>query len=101
MVKHGTYGSADLYQMHAYAHRYGCRRVVLLYPWAAGAVERDFELLASSGEPSGVVLGIRFVNLSRDLYREADRAALADELEGLLREGLGQPAAGPVAEVVA
>ncbi len=81
--------AADLYQLYAYTARYGCERAVLLYPEMVGCVGRDFELLDMEGRPSGTTVGMRFVNLSRNLYYKGERVFLAEELEQLVRQGLG------------
>lgn len=93
----GGVGDADLYQLHAYTRRYGCPRSVLLYPYIPGLEERTFEVLDHDGTPRERI-AIRHVRLHRDLHKEGERAALADELERIVREGLaGDGAAGSAA----
>lgn len=86
----GGVGEGDLYQLYAYARRYGCQGSVLLYPFTAGLEPRDFQVLDAAGE-RGERVAIRQVRLHRNLHLEAERAALADELETIVREGLQLP----------
>lgn len=89
----GGVADTDLYQLYAYTRRYGCARSVLLYPFTAGLEPRDFDILDAAGEP-GERVAIRQVRLHRNLHHESERVALADELEAILREGLGLDGAG-------
>ena len=82
----GGVAAADLYQLFAYLHRYGCHRSVLLYPRASGISPRDFQVIDRHDGPSGEQVAVRFVDLNRDLHREAERSLLADELHELLTE---------------
>ena len=97
----GGVSAADLYQLHAYTTRYGCNRAVLLYPEVDGCARKDFELLGPGGAVSNTVVCVRFVNVNRNLHVGAGRAALADELEALLLEGLGLPGSCAATEGVA
>lgn len=81
-------GAADLYQMFAYTRRYAVNRSVLLFPWVAGSVERDFHVLGPADAPEGSQISVRFVDLRRNLRRKADRAALADDLAAVLTRTL-------------
>jgi 5-methylcytosine-specific restriction enzyme subunit McrC len=78
----------DLFQLYAYLHRYECASALLLYPHVDGVAESDF---AAAGAPGAMirVLSVRLLRLSENLASAAGRAALADRLEGLLREGFG------------
>ena len=88
----GGVAEADLYQLYAYTRRYGCERSVLLYPHTTGLVPRDFDVLDADGHRCGCV-AVRQVRLHRNFHQETERAALADELEDVVREGLGLGAA--------
>lgn len=77
----GGVGTNDLYQLYAYTRRYKCRRSVLLYPQVNGAKCRDFAIVDTSKQ-----VGVRFVNLRRDLRKERDD--LACELTYIVKEGI-------------
>lgn len=94
----GGVAEADLYQLYAYTRRYGCERSVLLYPHMKGLVPRDFDVLDAEGRRQERV-AVRQVHLHRNLHREAERAALADELETIVREGLGLDEAARVESI--
>lgn len=83
----------DLYQLYAYLHRYDCERAYLLYPEAGETRQRDLQALSGSrGEGKGTV-GVRFVDLRHRLWTNEGRAALARQLDALVREGFGMTAA--------
>jgi len=87
---------SDLYQLYAYVHRYECRLAFLLYPRVAGVAPRDLQALTrQAGDHLGTV-GVRFVDLNRKLWTREGKAALADELEAIVREGLNLTEAAPV-----
>ncbi len=73
----------DLYQLFAYAQRYGCPHNVLLYPKVQGSRSEDYVIPGRNRQDSGAICA-RFVDLDRDLQR--DRAALTDELRHTLSE---------------
>jgi 5-methylcytosine-specific restriction enzyme subunit McrC len=86
---------ADAYQMYAYARRYDCPRVVLLYP-ASLTVDSSTEgptprvrrfatpcSVPGVAEP-GPWLEVRTVNLGRDLNLPSERNSLRDELGAML-----------------
>ena len=77
----------DLYQLYAYTRRYECRHSVLLYPYVLGAKCRDFDIVNTSG-PTGEQVGVRFVNLRRDLHKRSERDALACEFTHIVKEGI-------------
>lgn len=77
----------DLYQLYAYLHRYDCQRAFLLYPKAAGVQMRDLGARGRNDSHAGTV-GVRFVDLNRKLWTREGKAALADELANIVREGL-------------
>jgi 5-methylcytosine-specific restriction enzyme subunit McrC len=95
----GGVGDADLYQLYAYTRRYGCKRSVLLYPFVSGLEPREFGVLDANGWLSGERVSVRHVQLHRDLQQAAERQALTDELEAILREGLELPEAEDAAAV--
>lgn len=77
----------DLYQLYAYLHRYECQRAYLLYP-KTGGLPRDLHALARhAGDHVGTV-GVRFVDLHRNLWTREGKTALANELAAIVREGL-------------
>jgi 5-methylcytosine-specific restriction enzyme subunit McrC len=86
--KQAGLGAADLYQMFAYTRRYDVARSVLLFPWVAGSVERDFHVMGPGDTREGSRICVRFVDLRRSLRRTADREALADDLAEVLRRTL-------------
>lgn len=86
--KQAGLGAADLYQMFAYTRRYGVSRSVLLFPWVGGSVERDFHVMGPGNTKEGSQICVRFVDLRRSLRHTADREALAQDLDGLLRRTL-------------
>ena len=79
----GGVGIDDLYQLYAYTRRYKCRRSVLLYPHVLGAKCRDFDIVDTCDQ-----VGVRFVNLRRELHKRSDRDALACELTHIVKEGI-------------
>lgn len=94
----GGVSNSDLYQLLAYAQRFGCAQSVLLYPAVPGVFRRDFHALDDRHERSGRRVSARFVNVNRDLCSEHERRALAEELRVLVCEGIGQAMAGESAE---
>jgi len=74
---------SDFYQMHAYAHRYSCRRVILLYPQINGAEKSKacFKL-----ERSDHIVEVASVNLCVDLGVKTERQKLVDELRTLFSQ---------------
>lgn len=74
----------DFYQMHAYAHRYDCKRVLLLYPQiadASGPVRACFRL-----EGCEHSVEVSSINLCVDLSRKSDRQKLITELKKCLSQ---------------
>jgi 5-methylcytosine-specific restriction enzyme subunit McrC len=80
----------DLYQLYAYAQRYGCRHNLLLYPNAPHARPEDLIAPAGPGQRESLI-GLRFIELRREL--RAHRRDLEDELLALL--GAALPAITP------
>jgi len=73
--------SPDFYQMYAYARRYQCQRVVLLYPQLDTSVSERFSVL----DNCGIVIEAHSVNLNIDIGSDNGRKVLA----GKLREIIG------------
>lgn len=93
--------AGDLYQLHAYTHRYGCRRSVLLFPATSETEPRDLEILDEAGRRSGRQVLVGFADVRRNLGSRLVRDQLADELETLVRRGLGIGEAGDALALVA
>ncbi|MEP0858840.1 hypothetical protein [Trichocoleus sp. DQ-U1] len=73
---------SDFYQMHAYAHRYQCPRVLLLYPQTADIpqpLQAEFSL-----EDSERVIVAATVDLRGDLSKSQERAKLTTRLKTIL-----------------
>ena len=83
----GKVGRNDLYQIYAYTKRYECQRSVLLYPQVLEAEGLDYDIMGTDGATDEQV-GVRFVNLRRNLYERLERDALACELTHIVKEGL-------------
>lgn len=71
---------ADMYQMYAYAQRYQCCDVLLLYPKVAGVEEKVY--LLEDDECRRIRIG--FVDVSLDLGTSAGVHALRHELQRLI-----------------
>lgn len=97
----GRMAPEDLYQLHAYTRRFGCARSALLYPSVPGARSADYDVLAADGAGSGEVVGLRLLDLRRDLRSSVERGALADALAELVSWGLGKDAPTAVSESAA
>ena len=67
-------GAGDLYQLYAYAKRYGCPNNVLLYPRVPGVTPKSLTLDADADKQ----VRIEMVDLGRDLWKEKE--ALIAEL---------------------
>lgn len=94
--KSGRIGTADLYQLYAYADRFDACRSLLLYPLLPKSKEQNFDLLDPSDALTGKQLGVRFLNLHRNLGLAAERQALAVELTELIETSLApEPEAVP------
>lgn len=74
--------SADFYQMHAYAHRYNCPRVVLLYPQTAGMAKPEFRPFVLEG--GGATIEAATVDLRIDLSGGRGRDTLIKELKNIM-----------------
>ena len=70
---------ADFYQMHAYAHRYACSRVVLLYPQTAGATGATRACFKLEG--CSHTVEVSTVNLNANLNSKVGRQKLIAELK--------------------
>lgn len=86
----GNVSSGDLYQLYAYTHRYDCHQSILLYPQVPGVVEQDYRLVGSHDQLTDSKVGVRLVNLHRNLHADQERIALADELENLILTGFAE-----------
>lgn len=76
----------DFYQMHAYAHRYECPRVILLYPQTVDMPEplmRSFVI-----ERTNEVIEAATVDLRVDMRSKQAQRQLAQELKGILKGAL-------------
>jgi 5-methylcytosine-specific restriction enzyme subunit McrC len=76
---------SDFYQMHAYAHRYNCSHIILLYPQTAETLEplcASFKLADCDK-----IIRAATVNLQINLARKSDRQLLVNELKGLITKG--------------
>ena len=74
---------ADFYQMHAYAHRYDCARVVLLYPQMAetkGPLRVSFPLYSE-----GKIIEAATVDLRMEMRNKQSRQKLVEELKRILK----------------
>jgi 5-methylcytosine-specific restriction enzyme subunit McrC len=91
----GGVSIGDLYQLYAYTRRYGCMHSILLYPHVPGMTARDFAILDHTDARSGERVGVRFVNLHRDLHLESERRQLADELTRLILDSFAPCGAVP------
>lgn len=69
---------ADMYQMYAYAHRYDCNEVVLLYPDTGKISSKTYQLLGQEEKRIRVAV----VNMYRDLRKE--KKAFLEEMSELL-----------------
>lgn len=83
--------AADLYQLYAYSHRYDAHRSLLLYPRLPESVVRDFDLVDPSESPTGRQLGVRFLDLHRNLGLSSERNVLANELKDLIDSAFQAP----------
>lgn len=70
---------ADIYQLFAYANRYGCPNNILLFPLVAGVSSKSYRL---DGEESKRRLRVEFLDLGFDLRRHRPR--LVDNLRRIL-----------------
>jgi 5-methylcytosine-specific restriction enzyme subunit McrC len=86
--KYGV-SQSDAYQMYAYAMKYDCERVILLYPQhlEGKTAENDF------GLGSGKTLEIRTVDICRDLKEDSmkpnEENSFRNELKNILNNKIG------------
>jgi 5-methylcytosine-specific restriction enzyme subunit McrC len=73
---------ADFYQMHAYARRYDCNRVLLLYPQVVGMIQPLRTRFDVEGAAISIVAAT--VDLRIDLSRLQGRELLTEELRDIL-----------------
>ncbi len=88
-LRNNGLSDGDLYQLYAYAQRYGCGQSMLLYPQVPDVKKRDLHILDELHQVSGRRVSVRFVNVNRNLHKESERVKLTADLELLIREGLG------------
>lgn len=69
----------DLLQMHAYLHRYGCRRSVVLYPQTADMTESLLRRISLLGGDK--VITIATIDLQSDLWKTESQQRLIGELK--------------------
>ena len=74
---------ADFYQMHAYAHRYDCPRVLLLYPQMEGTSQPLRECFPLHSEKK--VIEAATVDLRLDMRDKRSRQHLVSELKTILK----------------
>jgi 5-methylcytosine-specific restriction enzyme subunit McrC len=75
---------ADIYQLHAYAHRFGASRVILLYPSAAPEPMREVQFLTEHGIPHACPLVIATTPLHGQLSSTNGRASCVSAIEKAL-----------------
>lgn len=75
----------DFYQMYAYAQRYDCSRVLLLYPQNAALAQPLYTEFTLRG--SDKVIAAATVDVRRDLHKWEERKALAIEINKRLERG--------------
>ena len=75
---------SDFYQMHAYAHRFKCEHIILLYPQTADSkpVDECFKLADCNK-----VIRVATVNLQVNLARKSGRDMMVNELKNLFTKG--------------
>lgn len=73
---------SDFYQMYAYARRYNCPHVVLLYPQTAGSNSQSRSFSLHDG---GSIMAAT-VDLTGDLWRAEGREELVNDLHSILTE---------------
>lgn len=76
---------ADFYQMFAYARRYACQHVILIYPQTADmkqGIHRQFTLQGEVGHH----ISAATIDLRHDLGSRRSREALATELSSILSQ---------------
>ncbi len=76
----------DFYQMYAYAHRYRCPRVLLLYPQTAETLEllrKNFMLTEGVS-----TITVASLDVCRDLDKRSRREDLARELNDIMKQAV-------------
>lgn len=75
---------SDFYQMHAYAHRYNCEKIILLYPQdidSGKPFRKQFNLTGTA-----ITIETASVNMQINLSSKNDRQNLIEELKEILGE---------------
>ena len=75
---------ADFYQMYAYAKRYKCPNVLLIYPQVVGMSE-----LKAKFEIEGGTITAATIDLCGDLSKQSERDKLVERLRGLFAGSQG------------
>jgi 5-methylcytosine-specific restriction enzyme subunit McrC len=78
---------ADFYQMHAYARRYDCPRVVLIYPHPFGSAVTIATRFHLNPEPHGLV-DVVGIDLRLDLGSTAGVRRLTDQFRSVICTGV-------------
>ena len=79
---------ADFYQMHAYAARYECPRVILLYPQTAEHPQPLHHMfrLQTGRAVVPAVIEVHTIDLRRDLGNSSERARLIEQFKNIFVE---------------
>ncbi len=75
---------ADFYQMYAYAQRYKCANVLLIYPQVEGMTE-----LSARFDIEGRTITAATIDLCGDLSKQGERDKLLERLRGLFADSQG------------
>jgi 5-methylcytosine-specific restriction enzyme subunit McrC len=75
---------ADFYQMYAYAQRYKCPNVLLIYPQVVGMSE-----LKAKFKIEGGTITAATIDLCGDLSKQSERDKLVERLRGLFADSQG------------
>ena len=75
---------ADFYQMYAYAQRYKCANVLLIYPQVEGMTE-----LSARFDIEGRTITAATIDLCGDLSKQVERDKLLERLRGLFADSQG------------
>lgn len=78
---------SDIYQMFAYAKKFGCDKIVLLYPWDENLRDKSSgtDILEVYSFDNNSKLYIATVNLKRDLRNKNELEKLKMEFENLIK----------------
>lgn len=76
----------DFYQMFAYAHRYDCPRILMLYPQTADMPTAFYQEYALKGTV-GKTVAVATIDIRQDLSKAEGRSRLVDELKAVMKTG--------------